>query len=80
MFAGGTAFAPGGGAWVGETGPEFVSLPAGARVTPATQMRGGSADRPMVFNVNVLPGADTRSAKQVGNVLRDTVMRSIKDR
>lgn len=78
-FASGTAYAPGGMAWVGETGPELVSLPAGARVTPASQAR-GRAGGPLVFNVNVMPGADTRSAKQVGGVLRDTVIRAIKDR
>ena len=80
MLASGTTYAAGGGAWVGETGPEFVSLPAGARVTPAGQMRGAGGGQSMVFNVNVLPGADTRSARQVGETLRDVVVRSIKDR
>jgi hypothetical protein len=31
-FAGGTMFAPGGMAWVGERGPELVNLPRGSRV------------------------------------------------
>lgn len=78
-FAHGTSFAPGGRAWVGEQGPELVDLPRGARVIPnkAAMALGGQS---MVFNVNVMPGADTRSAKQVGGVLRDTVIRAIKDR
>ena len=34
-FAHGTAFAPGGLALVGETGPELVNLPRGSQVSPA---------------------------------------------
>ncbi len=33
-FAGGTSFAPGGLALVGENGPELMNVPAGARITP----------------------------------------------
>ncbi len=69
----------GGRAWVGENGPELVTLPRGARVTPHRQSM-EQTGRSLVFNVNVLPGADSRSAKQVGGVLRDTVVRAIKDR
>lgn len=69
----------GGRAWVGENGPEIVTLPRGARVTPHRQSM-EQTGRSLVFNVNVLPGADSRSAKQVGGVLRDTVVRAIKDR
>lgn len=69
----------GGRAWVGENGPEIVTLPRGARVTPHRQSM-EQAGRSLVFNVNVMPGADSRSAKQVGGVLRDTVIRAIKDR
>lgn len=36
-FAGGTNFAPGGLAMVGENGPELVHLPRGSRVTPSGQ-------------------------------------------
>jgi hypothetical protein len=36
-FAMGTAFAPGGLAWVGERGPELVDLPRGARVYDAQE-------------------------------------------
>lgn len=69
----------GGRAWVGENGPELVDLPRGARVTP-NRYAMGQAGRSMVFNVNVLPGADTRSARQAGEQLRDVVVRSIKER
>ncbi len=78
-FARGTSFAYGGRAWVGENGPELIDVPRGARVIPhkeSMQMTG----RQMVFNVNVLPGADTRSARQAGEALRDVVMRSIRER
>ena len=79
MFANGTSFAPGGRAWVGENGPELAPLPRGARVMPSAQsMR--MAGNQMVFNVNVMPGADTRSARQAGGLLRDVVVRAIKDR
>lgn len=78
-YASGTSFHPGGLALIGEQGPELVSLPRGSSVASATQTRAMLGGQ-MVFNVNVMPGADTRSAKQVGGVLRDTVIRAIKDR
>lgn len=46
-FAGGTNFAPGGLALVGEQGPELVSLPRGSGVTPSGQtaeMLGGKVE------------------------------------
>lgn len=76
-FAAGTAFAPGGMAWVGEGGPELMFVPRGARIMNA---RDSASGRGMVFNVNVMPGADTRSARQIGGTLRDVVVRSLKDR
>lgn len=39
-FAGGTNFAPGGLAWVGERGPELLNLPRGASVTPNHALKG----------------------------------------
>jgi hypothetical protein len=39
-FAGGTNFAPGGMAWVGERGAELVNLPRGASVTPNHALKG----------------------------------------
>lgn len=53
-FAVGTNYAPGGMALVGERGPEMVSLPRGARVTPAAQtaqMLGGAMQQVEVFGV-----------------------------
>ena len=53
-FAVGTNFAPGGLALVGERGPEMVSLPRGAKVTPAAQtaqMMGGAMQQVEVFGV-----------------------------
>ena len=40
-FAGGTNYAPGGLAIVGEHGPELVNLPRGSQVIPNTQLGGG---------------------------------------
>lgn len=45
-FAGGTEFAPGGMALVGENGPELVNLPRGSRVTP---MSGGGMTLQFVY-------------------------------
>jgi phage-related tail protein len=42
-FAGGTSFAPGGMALVGERGPELVDLPRGSKVYTADKSRGPSA-------------------------------------
>lgn len=39
-FANGTNSAPGGLAWVGERGPELVSLPGGSKVTPNHELGG----------------------------------------
>ncbi len=36
-YANGTSFHPGGMAWVGERGPELLSLPRGAQVIPNAQ-------------------------------------------
>lgn len=61
-FAGGTDFAPGGMAWVGEEGPELVNLPRGAQVIPAHE----SARMGMTLNqtINILPGANRETAEQ----------------
>lgn len=78
-YAGGTSFHPGGMALIGEQGPELVSLPRGSKVATAGQTRSMFGQQ-MVFNVNVMPGADTRSAKQAGGLLRDTVLRALRER
>lgn len=51
-FAGGTDFAPGGMAIVGERGPELVNLPRGSRVTPNSSMPSGSP-----INITIQAGA-----------------------
>jgi phage-related tail protein len=47
-FASGTNFAPGGLAWVGESGPELVNLPRGSQVIPNNKAGG--------VNINVSIG------------------------
>lgn len=79
-YAAGTSFHPGGLALVGEQGPELLNLPRGSKVMPAGETRRVLGQPNMTFNVNVLPGADKRSARQAGESLRDVVVRSLKDR
>jgi len=62
-FAAGTNFAPGGMALVGERGPELVNLPRGAQVIPNHEL-GGGGNTTIVQHINVMPGADTRTARQ----------------
>ncbi len=65
-FAGGTNFAPGGLAVVGERGPEIVNLPRGSQVTPNHEIGGNS------IVVNVMEPAATADhiAYQIGWALR----------
>jgi len=55
-FAGGTNFAPGGTALVGERGPELVNLPRGSKVTPNNKLTSG-------VNVTVNVDASGSSAR-----------------
>ncbi|MDX0654230.1 tail length tape measure protein [Sinorhizobium medicae] len=59
-FAGGTEFAPGGLAVVGERGPELVNLPRGSKVTPNHRLNAPMAPRlngrGTSANSNVQPG------------------------
>lgn len=57
-FAGGTDYAPGGLAWVGERGPELVNLPRGARVIPNDVVRGGGG----AMSISYAPQIDARGA------------------
>lgn len=63
-FADGTSYAPGGMAWVGERGPELVSLPAGARVYNAQASRDmarqGQAGGTVRVIIEEAPGFATR--------------------
>jgi len=54
----GTRNAPGGMALVGERGPEMVSLPSGARVTPAAQTSSMIGAMQSVEVYGILKGQD----------------------
>lgn len=86
-FAGGTDFAPGGMALVGERGPELVNLPRGSQVIPNDVARRGGASGAIIQNVfhvggDVGPGtieklqaavvAAHRKVDQVNSVLVST--------
>jgi uncharacterized protein (TIGR02594 family) len=61
-FATGTESAPGGTAWVGEHGPELVSLPRGSKVYTAADSRRMAANEngPMIGSIEI--NADFRGA------------------
>jgi hypothetical protein len=70
-FAGGTDYAPGGMALVGEQGPELVNLPRGSQVIPndvARNMAGGSVSAPVVFNVDNR-GASVDAVARMGQIM-----------
>lgn len=70
-FAGGTDYAPGGMALVGESGPELVNLPRGSQVIPndvARNMAGGSVSAPVVFNVDNR-GASVDAVARMGQIM-----------
>lgn len=70
-FAGGTDFAPGGVADVGENGRERIFLPRGSRVVPNDVLRrqsGGSTFSP-VYQINAA-GADSGTVERIFTVLR----------
>jgi len=58
-FAGGTNFAPGGMALVGEQGPELVNLPRGSQVIPNDALRGGMGGSGQIV---YSPAIDARGA------------------
>ncbi len=53
-FAGGTNFAPGGPALVGERGPEIVNLPRGSQVIPSTQTQSILNNNKTEINISVV--------------------------
>ncbi len=73
-FAGGTSFAPGGLALVGERGPEIVNLPRGSKVTP----NGSSAGSVISINVNVPSGTAAASADRIALVTGQAVQRAMR--
>lgn len=71
-FAGGTNYAGGGMALVGESGPEIVNLPRGAQVIPNNQLQpamNGGRSLTVHQTINVLPGATRESATQAANAM-----------
>jgi hypothetical protein len=78
-YATGTRFAPGGMALVGERGPELINLPRGSQVIPNDVLR-RKGNVTNIFHVNVLPGTNTASIRQTGDMLREAVSRSARSR
>jgi hypothetical protein len=79
-FAGGTNYAPGGLAVVGESGPEVVNLPRGSQVIPNHKL--GTGGGTTVNVINAPPGTETRTEQQpdgseVVNVILAEVGKSI---
>ena len=72
LFAGGTDYAPGGMALVGEQGPELVNLPRGSQVIPNDAIGnaggGGSVSAPVVFNVDNR-GASVDAVARMGQIM-----------
>jgi hypothetical protein len=66
----------GGPTWVGEDGPEIVNLPKGASVTPAKESAQMFGPR-MNFVINVLPGANTKTANQAAMQTGIAVQRAL---
>lgn len=60
----GTNFAPGGSTWVGEHGPELVSLPQGSRVAPAWQSRGQGAGQ-SIMNIYITGPVSMNSQQDI---------------
>lgn len=73
-FAGGTNFAPGGLALVGERGPEVVSLPRGSKVMP----NGKSMGNVISINVNVPSGTSGASADRIAMITGQAVQRAMR--
>lgn len=78
--ASGSSYTRGGNYLVGENGPEVVSMPVGARVTPKSGMKDQWRNGPTVnINFNGV-NPSTASIRQVRNAARDGVMQGIRDR
>ncbi len=74
-YAWGTNNHPGGNAWVGEYGPELVSLPRGAGITPNHKIK-SIKDRTITVNVSgewILQNNTLRLAMKKAQTFRDTI-------
>lgn len=81
-FAGGTNFAPGGLALVGERGPELVNLPRGSRVRTASETRGMMGGHLIVelrgdIDARIAQGAENVVIRRTPGIVRESVSRTI---
>ena len=74
IFAGGTSYAPGGLALVGELGPELVQMPAGARVYPRGQTPPRSAGNNQLDALAEAIQAKTADASAIVQALADQLV------
>ena len=74
IFAGGTSYAPGGLALVGELGPELVQMPAGARVYPRGQTPPRSAGNNQLDDLAEAIQSKTAGASVVVQALADQLV------
>lgn len=79
-YAGGTRSAGSGFAWVGENGPELVNFDGGERVYSNPDSMGMLGSTSIHQTINVLPGANSQSARQAAAQLRDATMWAVRDR
>jgi hypothetical protein len=70
MFAGGTDYAPGGLALIGENGPELLNVPRGSQIVPndVLRSRADSSSMSVVYNVDA-SGADPAAIARLERVL-----------
>ena len=64
-YASGTDYAPGGMAWVGETGPEKVYLPTGSKVLSSTDSQKSSGGDTYILQANI----DAKNVKDFTDVV-----------
>lgn len=83
-FAGGTSFAPGGVALVGERGPELVNIPRGGQVIPNHRLASGDGGGLSVtvvqhnnFSSGVTPTDQAFISQQIQKSKRETVQETI---
>ena len=87
-FAGGTNYAPGGMATVGENGPEQIFLPRGSRVIPNGQQQGGDSGS-VAVNTTIVIGSngnsssktdatgDQKNANQIADMVNNLITKAL---
>lgn len=63
---------------VGERGPEIVVPPGGSKILPNSALKSNVVN--IHQNINVMPGANTASARQAAGRLRDATLGAVRDR